>query len=185
MSEQDSVPPNTVATSFLKLRAVAQELNRVSDELGTFITELEGVLKDLQLGVPTWVKVSGEVDHESESFWFREIGYARVGAKWGLAVRTRSGDYTDPATEECEQWLFNDAPRALRIEAVDKLPELLEGMIKEASSTAQKIKSKIGRVQQVVTEVGGAAKTPLDGEALKPGNLLVETASAPRSARRK
>ena len=31
--------------------------------------------------------------------------------------------------------LFNDAPRALRIEAVEKLPELFENLIKEAAAT--------------------------------------------------
>ena len=60
------------------------------------------------------------------------------------------------------QWLFNDAPRALRIDSVEKLPDLFETMVKEADAATRQIRAKTSQAQQlayVLTEV--AAHTPM------------------------
>jgi hypothetical protein len=151
--------PDNVSSSFQQLKAVAAELNAVSGELGKTITTLDAALQLLNLGISTWVRITGAINEENGDFWAREIGYAKVGPRWGISLRTREGNARDH-DEVIEKWLFSDAPRPLRIEAVDMLPALLEGLIKEATSTVEKIKGQIGYAQQVVAAIGGPPAPP-------------------------
>ena len=164
MSSED-VPapdPEKVSATFRQLEAAATQLNAVSDQLGESITALDLILKRLNLGIPAWEKIAGDYDANTGSFWAHEIGYAKIDGKWGIALRTRDGDAADPEDEHIERWLFSDAPRKLRLDAIDKLPELLDRLIKEAESIAEKIKDKIGRAQQVVTAVKSAETREID-----------------------
>src|SRR2546425_10149850 len=123
MPEDVSIP-DKAAEAFRKLEASATKLNTVSDELGESITALDAALKRLNLGVPAWTKFAGDFDGNTGSYWARDLGYAKVGGKWGIALRTRDGDAGDPDSEDVERWLFNDAPRALRLQAIDHVPAL-------------------------------------------------------------
>ena len=143
------------------LEAAATLLNAVSDELGESIATLDLALKRLNLGISTWVPMAGRDDEGTGWFSWRELGYAKIGSKWGISLRTRSGFYDADDSGSYEEWLFNDAPRALRIEAVDKLPELLEGLTKAASTTTTKIKDKIGRAEQVVAAITPPPPVPV------------------------
>lgn len=156
---EDSVPAQ-VAASFQRLAATASKLNGVSDELAESITALDAALKVLNLGVPAWVKVAGDADGDTEQFWLEELGYARVNGQWGIALRSREGWLGDPDNEHVEKWLFNDAPRALRVEAVDHMPALLDEMAKQADSIAEKIKGKLGQTQQLLALVTANAQRP-------------------------
>ena len=150
---EDDPLPTKVSDSFQQLKAAAAQLNAVSDELGKPISALDAALQRLNLGVVTWVEIAGNFDGNTGDYWAREIGYAKLGSKWGIALRTRSGNAQDPDDEYGESWLFNDAPRALRVEAVDKLPEFLAELVKAANKTADEIKGKIGSAQQVVSAI--------------------------------
>lgn len=148
----DAEIPIKVAASFQQLKLAANQLNTVSDELGKSIAALDGALKRLNLGISAWVTFRGSPEPDPYgNYWAEQLGYDKVGPKWGIAVRTMQGNaqdgYEDPDSDE---WLFNDAPRALRIKAADHLPSLLEELTKEASATAAKLKDKIGQVQKVV-----------------------------------
>ncbi|HXB56128.1 MAG TPA: hypothetical protein VN461_15215, partial [Vicinamibacteria bacterium] len=157
--DNDSSLPNKVSTSFQQLKAAAAQLNTISDELAGPVAALDAALKPLNLGISAWVKFAGDFDHDTGDFWTREIGYAKVGAKWGIALRTREGNAADP-DQSIERWPFNEAPRAYRVDAVEKLPDLLETLIKEATATAEKVKGKIAYVQQVVAAIGGPPSKP-------------------------
>ena len=147
-----------VTRFYKQLSVTAVDLNAASDELGKSITALDAALRKLNLGVSTWVRVVG---HEGQhgNFWVHKLGYAKVASRWGIALRTVQGNYGDPEGAEAEEWLFNDAPRALRIEAVDKIPDLLEQLIKEASSTSQKIKEKTVHAQELAMAIMRAASS--------------------------
>src|SRR5207245_10268704 len=97
--------------------------------------------------VSTWVVCAGSVDHNVGSFWDRSIGYAKVSGRWGIAICASSGDFGDEPNEEL--WLFGDAPRAYRLQAVDKLPELLEKLVSATDETAATLKEKIGTTTQI------------------------------------
>jgi hypothetical protein len=157
MTDDGSLPAK-VSASFQQLKAAATQLNAISDKLGKSISALDAALQRFNLGVETWVRIS-TYSEDDGNYYFREIGYAKVGPKWGIALRTRQGHAEYPEGEHLEQWLFNDAPRALRVDAVDKLPELLEGLVKTASTTTEKIKDKIDLAQQVVAAIADSGPT--------------------------
>lgn len=78
---------------------------------------------------------------------------------WGIALRTSSGDYTYPPGDLCQEWHLADAPRSLRIKAVDHLPELLDELAKEAVKTTAAIRTKTETAHQLVAAVKPAATT--------------------------
>jgi hypothetical protein len=154
VSENQPIPD--VSAFFQRLKEAATRLNTVSDELGKSITALDAVLKQLNLGVSTWVPIDGYENPETADFGTDLIGYAKVGSKWGIALKERRGNY-NADIDEAEVWLFNEGPRALRIKAVAKLPELLEALTVKAAETAEEIKAQIGRAQEVVSAVATVA----------------------------
>jgi len=147
-----------VASYYTQLSTVAADLNAVSDELGKSIAEIDAALKKLNLGISTWVTIHGDDSSPyDDSFWNRDIGYAKVSSKWGISLRTVNGQYSDPDRAETEEWLFNDAPRSLRLEAIDKIPELLEQLSKEAVKTTKNIRARLSEAQAVAEAVKNAA----------------------------
>ena len=147
-----------VTTSFSKLTVAAKDLNKVSDELGKAISSIDSILQRLNLGVPTWTQIQGGEDpHSGMVYWSRDVGYAKIGNRWGIALCTREGDYSSPDEERCESWLFNDAPRWLRVEGIEKIPDLLEELIKNMEETTKKIKGKIDQAKQLADSLALAA----------------------------
>src|SRR5437879_8574303 len=100
--------------------ATATNLNEATDKLGTSVSELDITLKKFALGVPTWVPFSKSDQNLLPCYWADEIGYAKIGGKWGIAIRSVEGEYNRPDDARVEQWLFNDSPGLLRMRAVEK-----------------------------------------------------------------
>jgi len=148
-----------ISSSYKQLTQAATELNAVSDELGKFVTALDAALRRLNLGIATWLRLESREDG-SGNYTKRDLGYAKVGNKWGIALRTMSGNHNDVEDSNVEEWLFNDAPRALRIESVEKLPDLFENLVKEADAATKQIRTKTERAQALasaLTEQAAAA----------------------------
>ena len=155
--EQDAQLRERVSVTFEKLAASAAELNAVSDEIAKPIHAIDAALQKLNLGVSAWVRVVGGDDHPDGDFWWdRSIGYDKVDRRWGIAIRARSG-YSDRLEEDV--WRFDAAPRSYRLEALDKLPELLEQLVDTASKTAKALKSKITVAEQVATTISQMASS--------------------------
>jgi hypothetical protein len=131
-----------VQSSYQQLSETATALNTASDELGKPISALDAALKKLNLGVEAWVRLERNDDHNTGSYWSRDVGYAKVAGKWGIAISTTSGNYNWPDEEKIDLWLFNDAPRTYRIEAVEKIPDLIEKLIEAARDATDKIVAK-------------------------------------------
>ena len=151
-----------VQTAFRQLSSAASELNATSDELGKSITELDAELKKINLGVAVWVQFRGGTYDDPMEYWSEEIGYAKVGGKWGISLRKVEGHAQYPDQETGEMWLFNEAPRKLRLPAIEKIPELLTKMAEDASETAKAIRGKLAAAQEVaaaVKEVATPKKT--------------------------
>jgi len=60
-------------------------------------------------------------------------------------VRTVDGD-DSRQEDDVEQWLFNDAPRLLRVQAIEKIPELLEALLKNAAEMSNRISERAEEV---------------------------------------
>jgi hypothetical protein len=140
-----------------RLAASAELLNAASDEFSKPIQELETALQKLNLGLITWQTVTSHSD-DHDNYSRREVGYTKVDAKWGLVIRTISGNPHVDEGDDIELWPFSDAPRSYRIEALDKLPDLLEELIKNADKTSKKLKEKAVEARVLATALNQAAE---------------------------
>lgn len=133
--------PQRIQQSFAQLAFAADELNAVSNELGSVIVKIERVLQGLNVGVPAWVSFQGG-DVES-TWWSDDLGYAKIHNNWGLAIRSGSGDYASLEHDQTRQWAFNESPRLLRVAATRVLPNLLDELTKQARETTEIVRGKI------------------------------------------
>jgi hypothetical protein len=148
--------------SYRELISVAQTLNKASDQLGKIIGPVDEALKALNLGISSWVSFNDYSDNNLD-FARDQVGYCKVGGKWGIAIRSLSGNENWPEDTTVDgPWLFNEAPRRLRIGAIDKIPELLEALVKEAADTANKINQKLHETEELakVISVHAGSKVP-------------------------
>jgi hypothetical protein len=146
----------SVFSSYLELTTAASALNLVSDALGKAVSDIDDGLKKLNLGITAWVQVrcDGPYYPEDSTFRIEEIGYAKLSGKWGIALKTRAGDQLDEEQGEIvETWLFNEAPRALRLKSIEKVPELLKKLTEEASKVTKELQTKLADAQAVASAV--------------------------------
>ena len=150
------VPPaEKIQIIFTQLSKAAVDLNTSSDELSKPIYVCEAALKKLNLGISAWVELSG--DDSGGDWWDRSLGYTQLKDRWCIALRTREGHHANSDHDTEELWSFNDAPRWMRIEAVAKLPEVLEALLKQAEETTQKIRKKIAQANELVEAINKVA----------------------------
>jgi hypothetical protein len=154
--EGPKAPPSEKVQSLYKnLSVAAKSLNAASDELGKAISVFDAALQKLNLGISAWAEVSG--GEEFPKWWGRYLGYARVGGNWGIAVKKASGNYEFPEEDSEEIWLFNDAPRWMRVEAVARIPELLEALLRQAEETTKKIGERTTQAYELAAAMSKAA----------------------------
>jgi hypothetical protein len=147
-----------IQTHFQSLSSAATSLNAASDELSKIVSVLDEALRKLNIGLNVWVTVSRWIDelrHGAD-----QIGYCKVNGKWGIALcRSWGDDSVDEDTVE-GLWLFNDAPRELRLAGVDKLPEMIEALSKEAFETTKKVQEKTKEVRELTSVIEKIANEP-------------------------
>jgi hypothetical protein len=151
-------PTERVQAAYKQLSLAANSLNVASDELGKAISVLDAALQKLNLGVSAWADLSSNEDTDAGTWWNRRIGYTKIRDKWGVALRTASGNYNWPNDDSEELWLFNDAPRWMRIEAVGKIPDLLEELLRQAEDTTKKIKNKTTQAYELAAAMSKVAQ---------------------------
>jgi hypothetical protein len=137
---------------FLALSELAPQLNAASDHLTRAVAILDGSLKRLNIGLTAWVSFRSRIE-EQWGYDDDEIGYAKVDGKWGIALRRDWGNYNANEFGVDGPWLFNDAPRELRLLSVDKIPELIEALGKAAFDTTRKVTDKTKEVLDLVDVV--------------------------------
>ncbi|MGC4084050.1 MAG: hypothetical protein QM736_18560 [Vicinamibacterales bacterium] len=145
-----------LASAYKRLAESAERLSAASDSLAKPVRQIEFTLQELNIGLDTWhTMASGSND--DGYYWNREVGYVRLNDGWGLAIRSTTGHETNPDAEDTDRWRFNDAPRYLRVEAIDKLPDLLEGLIVNAEKTAKKLQDKSIEAEEQAAALKAAA----------------------------
>lgn len=134
-----------VQDSYRQLSVAATTLNNASDRLGTSVAALDSAIKKLNLGISAWVHF--QEWHSEDGFHYadEDIGYAKIGGKWGLSIRSVEGNEAEGPTKS-EVWTFNEAPRALRVRAVPKIPDLLEKLVKEATNITKTVDQRVGEI---------------------------------------
>ena len=132
---------------FARFEERASRLNAVSDSLSATINAVEDRLRKSNLGLEVWLvhALAGESVEgpaRTESSLVHRLGWTKFDGEWGLAVKPVriergffEGDTSAPYTNE--DWAggptpLSQASRAIRIAALDHLPELIERMTEEA-----------------------------------------------------
>ncbi len=156
-------PSHQDQASFERLSTVAAELNTATDELSQVIASLDEGLKKLNLGIVSWYDFAGNDDNIS--YWGNSIGYAKIGTKWGIALRRTAGNHeAPPEYHQSEEWLFNDAPRQLRMEAVGYIPAMVDKLISDAEAAVKKVKDKTSQAKQLADALAPAGRTAPRGQ---------------------
>ncbi|MEP7307937.1 MAG: hypothetical protein ABJA98_20735 [Acidobacteriota bacterium] len=155
IASKDTPLPDDIASTFRRLPQSAVNLNVASNGLGKAIALSDDNLRTLNLGISAWIVIAEDLDQLSDNYWRTSLGYDNINGKWGIALRTESGDLGDPNGAEVQSWLFNDGPRALRLEAMPKLPHLFEEIVKQADEMTAKIKTATLQAEQFAAVLAG------------------------------
>ena len=126
----------------------------VGEEVKQSISAFDAALKKLGLGISSWVEVRESRSEDHFYFTYDELQCTKIGGKWGLAIRTRSGNEAG----DIEEWSFNEAPGLLRVRAVVKLPDLLEKLIKAAADVTDKVAKQADAVDLLTVALAEAAE---------------------------
>jgi hypothetical protein len=113
------------------------------------------------------MELSGGHSNDSLDWWSRKVGYTKVADRWGIALKKVEGNHNYPEEESVEIWLFNEAPRWMRIEAVGGIPDVLDALLKEAEDTTKKIKDKTAQAYELAVAMNKVAEEaqPTEGES--------------------
>jgi hypothetical protein len=160
----------SVQESFLKLPAVAASLSNVSDSLNNSAKRIENVLKKHNLGIASWVKFTDRQWPESMSYYTEQVGFAKVSGKWCLAIKTVDGDYHHD--DDVQVWSFNEAPRGLRVKAVEKLPELLDQLVKDGNEMIQEVATQVEAVDFLAAALEAALEDSAENRPTEPSSAF-------------
>jgi hypothetical protein len=173
MSSNDS-KVTKVQTHFKALSEASPSLNAASDELTKSIALLDDSLKKLNIGLSAWVSFRFlDVDERGDRYDVDQIGYCKVNGTWGIALRHIWGEESSDWHNEEGPWLFHDASREMRLYSVDKIPDVIEALAKEAVTTTKKIEEKTREVRDLAAAIGSIAT-----EAKGKSNTLAERIAA-------
>lgn len=155
-----------VHASFQVLSSLASSLNAASDEFIRVVTTLDEALGRLNVGLTVWVTFrNGDVP--SPYYDRDQIGYCKVNGKWGIALRHIWRDRAFGDQKREGPWLFNDAPRGLRLEGVDKLPDVVQALGEAASDLTNKLQEKTRQVRELANAIGEIPVEPDSGQGRK------------------
>jgi hypothetical protein len=145
------------------LTNTAETLNAESADINTLIDQMEEKLQALNLGFEVWVnrcplteRLSEEENYDRDigngplvtrGTQDTQLGYTKIGDAWRLAIRTATWQYVDPEQPDGEAkeivhgnpTPLNDAPRHLRIKALEAFPALIWLLQEEAEKALQAI----------------------------------------------
>ncbi len=159
MSSFNEVSLQGFRASYQRLAEVASKLNNVSDEMGGSISRLDEALKILNLGIEAWYTYDTSDD---EYFWSEsKIGYAKIGSKWGIALNKASGFHHEPEETDSSKWLFNDAPRGLRLDAISHIPKLIDALIAQTESTIENVRAKSNSILALAEVINPHGTNPV------------------------
>ncbi len=157
------------STLLSHLSTTAQQLNRESDSINEIIGRFQDTLRKLNVGIEVWVAESPlsrqsrrspshtdtyedrEYQIYMETETCQELGFAKVGQDWSLVVRESSYEREEQSyhwQDEADWRLFSrtdprqrllEAPRALRLKALQVFPDLLKELTDEAAAALKTI----------------------------------------------
>jgi prefoldin subunit 5 len=146
---------------FSALAEHAAVLNKASDELRIAIDTLDSALQKLNIGLPIWVSFDEELNLTRDYGSIYEVGYDKVNGRWCLAIRRE--DRLLQGTKLDGPWPYNDAARDLRLLAVQKLPDVIQELTKQAAALRTKVSEAAQSVRALADAIGGKSPKPNSG----------------------
>lgn len=131
-----------------ELNKSASELNAGTETVNSVLASAETKLAKMNLGFEVWVPDSlSSIQISEYSYQDTELGFAKIGTDWSLAVRVREGK-RDPRSGDFDWYPLPipgstrllDASRRVRIKALQHIPELLEALKSKADGAAAAIR---------------------------------------------
>jgi hypothetical protein len=169
MAEAKIPPTERIAASFTQLSTCTQECNAAAADLAEAISKLDNALFTIKPVTAAWHDIARHDEPQTGNYWSREIGWAKVGDKWGIALkRTWGNEYSDNHEEEA--WPFKDAPRWMAVESVGKLPDLFEELLKRTRETTEKLKARTVQANELAAALGQLLPTEKPTQNSAPPN---------------
>ncbi len=157
-----------------RLGALAQDLNEASDVISKQIVALESALNALRLGVWAWVVISRESElttpDENGKYYelhhMHMLGYGKHKGEWALLVDNYTEEFDEGDSRSVT--LLREAKRDVKLEAVEKLPDLLQEIEKKATEMAKNASEKateLSDLAQSLRKQAGVSDEKAGGKA--------------------
>ncbi|MBL8295232.1 MAG: hypothetical protein JNN08_25530 [Bryobacterales bacterium] len=140
MAENKTSPSERISSAFKQLAHASSNLDFAAKELTKTISHLEAAARRIGVQVSAWHRIAGH-DEGHGSYWSRDVGWAKVGNSWCIAIRKTWGHHEAEDHDE-EIWAFADAPRWMAVESAGKLPDLFETLVNRTVETTEKLKAR-------------------------------------------
>jgi hypothetical protein len=136
----------------------AAEFNRATDSINSLIERFEDTLRNLHLGIETWISYpplyrDDEYEVEMDEGEMRagsvdmQLGFTKRAGEWGLALRRVVFVFDEVAINRRDllrvepELPLRDASRELRIAALGQFPQLLRDLNEKVKDVTQKIQA--------------------------------------------
>jgi hypothetical protein len=178
----DDSKMSEVQKHFQALSAAASSLNTASGVLTQVVSILDESLKKLNVGIAAWVTFRSRDDDNRDPHDYDEdqIGYCKIRGMWGIALRRIWGNTHSFEGDSEGPWLFNDAPRDMRIAGVDAIPKLIQELCEQASETEKKVVEKTLKIRELADAIQQVVIVEKAG--IKPPPSLIPPKSSPTLA---
>ncbi len=144
-ANQPAFDKQRISDAMMMLDNASHDLNAVSDGMRASIDAINAALKKVNPGVTAWLPLSsGETE--------RALGYAKVNGGWCIALRESSGS-RDAGTYQENIWPFNEASRWMRIDSVQRIPDLFDVLLARVRDMTEKMRSKVEFVNTLVDAI--------------------------------
>jgi hypothetical protein len=139
-----------------QLSTVSESLNKATSQFNEQINSLEEALASYNLGVSAWADAC-TINHEDyddyggvRNVWSEQIavGYEKRSSKWCLAASSFF-----PDSGEGQDWILRDAPRQIRMKALEGIPKLLGNLIEEAIKLTQEVSDKTAEARKLANSI--------------------------------
>ena len=134
MPEATELDNQALADSLAMLQCHAASLNAARDALSAVISGIGQRLRDIGLGIGGWVDIATTKEV------VRQLGYSKHGGNWHLLLR--EAKLPDKLPDKQTTWTFCEGPVWMRIEAVGRIPELLDTLVQRAEEQERLLKLK-------------------------------------------
>ena len=144
-------PPDSAkpVPALKKLKQNADTLNAITDSASASVKYIEEFLsKECSIGFHSFVCVKQPDEESAESIF---IEYRRIGTKYRIAIV--ESDALEPDEEYVRAW--SDCPRNLKIQTIEKLPELIDKITEQVESEIVSANDAMQTVNNVLKSLTG------------------------------